>query len=182
MNRPPYETFTRPTCKGDFSLGTACGTCEKCKWERQQALQQMTAAAPVTGGRPDGFYWARFRSDAPCIMEWSSLAECWSFSGVSGTAQDHEVTVLTDRLEYGVSDAPMPPLVTGHRILSPQELELVNGAKALAVQTGAFIEKLKTTNYAASGLIDLRWLAIGTTDLQTGWMAVVRSIAKPTTF
>lgn len=32
--RPPFETFTGPTCKGCYALGTACGTCEKCKWER----------------------------------------------------------------------------------------------------------------------------------------------------
>lgn len=31
-------------------------------------------------------------------------------------------------------------------------------------------------------LPDNRWLAIGKTDLQKGFMAVIRSIAKPTTF
>ena len=30
--------------------------------------------------------------------------------------------------------------------------------------------------------IDQRWLAIGKTDLQKGFMSVVRSIAKPTSF
>lgn len=28
----------------------------------------------------------------------------------------------------------------------------------------------------------LRWLAIGRTDLQTGLMALIRAVAKPTTF
>lgn len=25
--------FTKPICRGDFSMGNACGTCEKCQWE-----------------------------------------------------------------------------------------------------------------------------------------------------
>ena len=35
-NRPPYQTFKGATCKGSYALGTACGTCEKCEWERSQ--------------------------------------------------------------------------------------------------------------------------------------------------
>lgn len=34
--RPPFETFTKPTCRGSYVLGTACGRCEKCAWERVQ--------------------------------------------------------------------------------------------------------------------------------------------------
>lgn len=32
----PWDTFTRPTCKGCFMLNTACGHCERCEWERKQ--------------------------------------------------------------------------------------------------------------------------------------------------
>ena len=34
--KPPYETFKKPTCRGCYALGTACGKCEKCEWERKQ--------------------------------------------------------------------------------------------------------------------------------------------------
>lgn len=36
--RPPYETFTGPTCRGCKALGNNCGHCEKCKWEDAQQM------------------------------------------------------------------------------------------------------------------------------------------------
>ena len=66
--------------------------------------------------------------------------------------------------------------ITGYRDLSQAEIDLMNEGKALAEQVGAYTEKLK--NIAVDG----RWLSIGITDLQKGFMAVIRSIAKPTTF
>lgn len=36
MNRPPFETFTKPICKGSLALGTGCGNCESCTWEAAQ--------------------------------------------------------------------------------------------------------------------------------------------------
>lgn len=42
--RPPYETFTKPTCKGSIALRTACGHCEKCEWERKQRDKPQAAA------------------------------------------------------------------------------------------------------------------------------------------
>lgn len=36
--RPTPPTFTKPTCRGCYALGTACGHCEKCAWERTHLL------------------------------------------------------------------------------------------------------------------------------------------------
>jgi hypothetical protein len=67
--------------------------------------------------------------------------------------------------------------IKGYRDLSQSEIDAMNEAKALAEQVGAFIEGLKNE----PGL-DQRWVSIGATDLQRGFMAVIRGIAKPTTF
>ena len=86
------------------------------------------------------------------------------------------------------------PKITAYRQLSEAEVALMNEGKALAEQCGAFIEKLKThpaadaygnTPPTAPGqkpALDQRWIAIGATDLQRGFMAVTRGIAQPTTF
>jgi hypothetical protein len=69
------------------------------------------------------------------------------------------------------------PKITGYRQLSEQEATLMNEAKALAQLCGDYVAKLR------NGIdIDQRWVSIGATDLQKGWMSIVRSIAQPTTF
>ena len=69
------------------------------------------------------------------------------------------------------------PKITDYRQLSQEEVALMNEGKALAVQCGEFIAKLRAT----PGL-DQRWVSIGATDMQTGFMAAIRGIAQPTTF
>lgn len=68
--------------------------------------------------------------------------------------------------------------IKGYRDLSQEEIDAMNEAKAVAEQCGAFIEKLR----AQGGTLDQRWISIGATDLQRGFMAVIRGIAQPTTF
>lgn len=68
-------------------------------------------------------------------------------------------------------------MIKGYRELNQTELVAINRMKDIAEDIGAMLEELE----ACDG-IDKRWLAIGKTDLQKGFMAVVRSIAKPTTF
>lgn len=82
------------------------------------------------------------------------------------------------------------PKITGYRQLTEAEAALMNEAKALAEQCGAFVAKLrthadvsrKTDVVQLTPPLDQRWVSIGATDLQTGFMAIVRGIARPTTF
>lgn len=84
------------------------------------------------------------------------------------------------------------PKITGYRQLSEAEVALMNEGKALAEACGAYVAKLRThgdskgsqpgTLVAGASLLDQRWISIGSTDLQRGFMAVIRGIAQPTTF
>ncbi|WP_063369846.1 DUF7681 family protein [Pseudoalteromonas luteoviolacea] len=67
--------------------------------------------------------------------------------------------------------------IKGYRDLSQDEIDSMNEAKELAEQVGAFVEKLQ----GQEGL-DPRWIAEAKTDLQKGFMCLVRGIAQPTTF
>lgn len=76
--------------------------------------------------------------------------------------------------------------ITGYRELDQVEIDLMNEIKAHAERIGALVESLRTTvNPRISGdplAADQRWVAIGATELQKGFMALTRSIAKPTSF
>lgn len=67
--------------------------------------------------------------------------------------------------------------IAGYRDLTETEIALMNVAKVKAVEIGDMIGQLESLPD-----IDKRWLSIAKTDLQKGFMALVRSIAKPTTF
>ena len=83
------------------------------------------------------------------------------------------------------------PKITGYRQLSEAEVALMNEGKALAEQCGAYVAKLRMhrdvgRNAGAFDLLepplDQRWISVGATDLQRGFMCVIRGIAQPTTF
>lgn len=73
------------------------------------------------------------------------------------------------------------PKITGYRQLSTEEVMLMNEGKQLAEQVGQFITKLQGFKNDEL-VIDQRWIALGKTQLQQGFMAVIRGIAQPTTF
>jgi len=90
-------------------------------------------------------------------------------------------------MPVGVHTHFLQPKITGYRQLSEAEAALMNEGKALAEACGAYIAKLRKfppsqTGEHIPGHLDQRWISIGTTDLQTGFMAVIRGIAQPTTF
>lgn len=69
--------------------------------------------------------------------------------------------------------------ITGYRDLTQAEIDLMNEGKALAEQVGEYLAKLRGIPDSS---IDQRWLSIGQTHLQQGFMAAIRAIARPTTF
>lgn len=84
------------------------------------------------------------------------------------------------------------PKITGYRQLSESEVQLMNEGKALAEKCGEYIAKLRSMPSSNAPVqiegsptrvaLDQRWISIGATDLQRGFMAVIRGIAQPTTF
>lgn len=67
--------------------------------------------------------------------------------------------------------------IKGYRELTQVEIDLMNEIKTKGAELGELVNKLRTTE----GL-DQRWVSIGTTDFQTGLMALTRSVAQPTFF
>jgi len=82
--------------------------------------------------------------------------------------------------------------IKGYRDLTQIEIDLMNEGKALAEQCGAYIAKLRKLPVSqvegpcvlsdGTPTLDQRWISIGATELQQGFMAVIRGIAQPTTF
>lgn len=90
--------------------------------------------------------------------------------------------------------------ITGYRELSQAEIDLMNRIKAHAEATKELAADVavhlgnQSRNAAAQSEHDereltrigeaapSRWLAIARTDLQTGFMALTRAVAQPTTF
>ena len=73
--------------------------------------------------------------------------------------------------------------IKGYRDLTQEEIDLMNESKALATQVGEFINKLENTNVERGAVVaDVGWLMTAKTDLQKGFMALTRSIAKPESF
>lgn len=79
---------------------------------------------------------------------------------------------------------PLP--VHGYTEQSQERVDLVNEGKELEERVlryidkvGRHIEPARDTFIAVGGTEQQRWLAIGRTQLQQGWMAVFRSVFNP---
>lgn len=73
--------------------------------------------------------------------------------------------------------------IKGYRELSQEEIDLMNEVKTKAEEVGQLIGKLESLNADTGGhAIDMRWVNIARTNLQQGFMALTRSVAKPDFF
>ena len=81
----------------------------------------------------------------------------------------------------------MTQKIKGYRDLSEDEIKLINLIKDLGVDCQGVIQNMNLVRRGTEGSEqpiepDMRWVNIGRTHLQEGISALVRSIAKPTTF
>lgn len=67
--------------------------------------------------------------------------------------------------------------ISGYRTLSEEEIQLINELKAKGNELGELIDRLQSTPS-----LDQRWVAVGKTDVQKGFMSLIRSVSQPTTF
>lgn len=75
-------------------------------------------------------------------------------------------------------------LIKGYRDLSKDEIALINAVKEKEREILALIAQMQgapTTIFSALEPPDPRWLAIGKTQIELGFMALIRSVAKPNT-
>ena len=128
---------------------------------------------------PEHFGWEEVESDI-VSGQWVVIKEA-----VYKNMEKTPVVSEDEKLE----DTP----IKGYRQLSALELGLTNKIKSVAEDVRLLIEELeaedkkhlKTTDEESPGFsfeVDARWLSIGRTDLQKGFMELVRSITRPETF
>lgn len=68
-------------------------------------------------------------------------------------------------------------LIIGYRELSIEEITAMNTVKEQAASIEALCNEVRNITG-----VDQRWVSIAVTDLQKGFMALTRAIAKPTSF
>lgn len=71
--------------------------------------------------------------------------------------------------------------ITGYRELSGGEVRYINYLKSVANHVGETVSNMEA-GFVDMPPADKRWLAIARTDLQKGFMALIRSVAKPEGF
>ena len=80
-----------------------------------------------------------------------------------------------------MTNTPQMTPVSGYRPQTQQALDLVNGFKADEERLLRKLDELKTLpEYGTIPLADQRWLALGRTHLEQAFMAINRSVFKPT--
>jgi len=64
--------------------------------------------------------------------------------------------------------------IKGYRDLTQEEIDAMNEVKEMGAKVQQLVDKLQ-----ANSELDQRWISIGRTQLQQGFMALTRGITKP---
>jgi hypothetical protein len=75
--------------------------------------------------------------------------------------------------------APSPVPITGYRQLTQSEIHTINAIKWHASKIGKLVEVLRE---GCGDSEALRWVSLGKTHLQQGFMALTRAVAQPESF
>ena len=67
--------------------------------------------------------------------------------------------------------------IKGYRELDEVEILIMNDIKMAGEALGVLVDRLRGHSH-----LDQRWVSIGATDLQKGFMALTRAVAKPESF
>lgn len=73
-------------------------------------------------------------------------------------------------------------LIPGYRDLTEEEIQLISDIKMKAEEVGQLVKELFELADSDNWNLDKRWLSIGRTDLQQGFMALTRGVAQPNFF
>lgn len=119
----------------------------------------------------------------------------WHTRGRRGQHKEREIERVAEHQSHSVSSSASASIstttrggvttvvenqhtkITGYRDLSEAEISAMNACKSVAIEVGSLCDRVE----GMTGT-DKRWVAIGRTQLQQGFMALIRSIAKPETF
>src|SRR5204862_5939865 len=102
------------------------------------------------------------------------------FRGARGVSRAHRLLErrCARRSKTGVTMENQHRHITGYRDLSQSEIDIMNEVKQHGESCRDLLERVKR----AGEDVDGRWVSIAQTHFQQGYMALVRAIAKPTTF
>ena len=67
--------------------------------------------------------------------------------------------------------------IKGYKELSQEEIDIMNVIKEHGATIGDLVERLRESDD-----LDQRWISIGATNLQQGFMALTRAVARPDFF
>lgn len=70
--------------------------------------------------------------------------------------------------------------IKGYKELDQAQIDLMNKIKTKAAEVGVLVDELK--DLRVNSALDQRWVSIGATNLQQGFMALTRAVTKPDFF